>query len=300
MTINEYWHQEEFEDLVSRSLIALYENKMQKECLKVPKFIKPNDKDILQLRNIGAYFAPNDRAIMRDEIDLINDGLPKEAAWAYNPLDCGQGKQKKDLLKGEYFRLGYLRLLDKAPPGILNINGLKYFGNHKIYKFLSFSATQHDGMHLMKSYTSIDKNGQIYDTYARNGDGKLTTVAHGSMETDDSQEPIISDIGWTSAIVGFYQDRRHLWNVTANEGIAKATFSVYPEEIKSLFYAREMPMTETGRKRPILHWVAAHQRRLKKGIDVDIEKHLRGINEFIYQGTKFSITRPIKMKKDHQ
>jgi hypothetical protein len=292
--LNEYWEQEEFEDLVSRALIALYENKMQKECLKVPKFIKPNDKDITQLRNIGAYFAPNDRCIMGHEIDLINDGLPKEASWAYNPLECGSGKQKKDLLKGEYFRLGYLRLIDKAPTGILNIKGLKYFGKHKIYKFLSFSATEMNGMHLMKSYTSIDEEGQIYDTYARKQDGTLQTVAHGSMDIDEDKESIISDIGWTSAVVGFYQDRRHLWNVTANEGIAKATFGVYPEEIKSLFYAREMPMTETGRKRPILHWVAAHNRRLKNGIDIDIEKHLRGINEFVYQGTKFIITRPIK------
>jgi hypothetical protein len=97
-----------------------------------------------------------------------------------------------------------------------------------------------------------------------------------------------------SSVIQFWQDRRYLWNVTAKEGIAKATFSVYPEQVKSLFYARDMPMTETGRKRPILHWVAAHNRRLKNGIDVDIDKHLRGINEFVYQGTKFVISRPLK------
>ena len=38
---NMYWNEEEFEDLVSRSLVSLYENKINKICRKVPKFIKP-------------------------------------------------------------------------------------------------------------------------------------------------------------------------------------------------------------------------------------------------------------------
>lgn len=291
-----YWETDNFEDLVSRSLIAMYEKNIHKECLKVPKFIKPNEKDILHIKNFGGYFAPDDRCVFMHEVDIINDGLPKEACWAYNPTECYQGGQKKDLIKSEYFRLGYLRLVDKAPPGILNINGLKYFGKHKIYKFLSFSATQDKGIHLMKSYVSVDEKGGVYDTYARRQDGKLIITAHGSHNVEN--ESIISDIGWTTSVIGFYQDRKYLWNVSANEGIAKATFGVYPEQIKSLFYSREMPMTETGRKRPILHWVAAHQRRIKNGIEVDIEKHLRGTNEFVYNGTKFTITQPLKKIKN--
>lgn len=292
MIQNEYWKREEFEDLVARGLISMYENKIQKECFKVPSFIKPNEKDIIQLKSMGAYFPPNDRIVHTHEVDVINDGFPKEASFAYDPTEDYKSRKKKDLLKGEYFRLGYLRLIDKAPPGILNFKGLKYFGGHKVYKFLSFSACHETDVHIMKSYVSINQNGKVYDTFARKQDGKLQTVAHGSIDLDN--ESITSDIGWTTSTIGFYQDRRYLWNVTANEGIAKATFGVYPEQIKSLFYSRELPMTETGRKRPILHWVAAHQRRLKNGIDIDIEKHLRGINEFFYQGTKFVISRPMK------
>jgi hypothetical protein len=290
-----YWQKDEFEDLVARSLIAMYEKDMYKECIKVPKFIRPNEKDILQIRNFGAYFPPQDRDIFYGEIDMINDGLPKEASWAYNPDKSFNQEKKDDLIDDEYFRLGYLRLIDQPPPSILNHKGLKYFGKHKIYKFLSFSATGVGGIHLMKSYVSVDEKGHIYDTFARRNDGKLIITAHGTIKSDsETTETFISDIGWTSAVVGFYQDRRYLWNVTANEGKAKAMFGVYPEQVKSLFYARELPMTETGRKRPILHWVNAHQRRIKKGIDIDIEKYLRGINEFVYQGTKFIISRPIK------
>lgn len=153
-------------------------------------------------------------------------------------------------------------------------------------------ATGKNGSHVMKSYVYIDDKGGIYDTYARRHDGELITTAHGTFNSTGD----VSDIGWASAIIGFYQDRRHLWNVVANEGKAKATFGVHPEQIKSLFYARDLPMTETGRKRPILHWVNAHKRRIEKGYEVDIDKHLRGINEFVYQGTKFTITQPFKLK----
>lgn len=302
-----YWETEEFEDLISRSLIAMYEKSIHKKCYKVPSFIKPTDKDIQQIRNLGAYFTPKDRIVYADyKIDLINDGLPTEAAWSFDPTDSyefsenimgnyGAQKERIDLIEGEYFRLAYLRFAGNPPAAILNKNGLKYSSKYKIYKILYFSPTQNKGVSLRKSYISIDEEGKIYDTYARKEDGKLQIIAHGTISSEqDPNKMIESDIGWVSAIIGFYQDRRYLWNVTANEGYAKATFGVYPEQIKSLFYARQLPLTETGRKRPILHWVNAHSRRIKEGIDVDIEKHLRGINEFVYKGTKFSITRPIK------
>ena len=289
---NMYWNEEEFEDLVSRSLVSLYENKINKICRKVPKFIKPTDKDIENIRQLGVYFPPNDREILyTDQIDLINDGLPKEAIWSYNPLENFYAPQKTDLLNGEYFRLGYIRKIQNIPPGILNKNGFKYFANQHIYKMLHFSATENNGFHLMKSYVTIDQTGKIHDTYARTNDGKLFITAHGCMHDSN----VITEIGWTAAIIGFYQDKKYLWNVTANEGYAKATFGVYPEEIKSLFYARSLPLTAMGRKRPILHWVAAHRRRLKSGIEIDIDKHLRGINDFVFNGTKFSITQPTKL-----
>lgn len=287
-----FWGKEEFEDLVARSLIAMYENKIFKECKAVPPFIRPSDKDISQLREFGSYFAPSDRImVMGNEIDVINDGFQKEASWAMRP----QFKEDEEMPSNEYFRLGHLKLLGQAPPGILNHKKLKYFGDHKIYKLIYFSTTECNRIHIQKSYVTIDPKGLIYDTYARKQNGEAIILAAGTM---GREEKIQSDVGWAAGIFGFYSDRKYLWNVTAKEHSAKATFGVYPEQIKSLFYAREMPMTETGRKRPILHWVAAHNRRIKNGIDVDIEKHLRGINEFVFQGTKFEITRPIKGKNN--
>ena len=61
------------------------------------------------------------------------------------------------------------------------------------------------------------------------------------------------------------------------------------EQIKSLLYARSLPVTATGRKRPILHLVAAHRRRIKEGVDIDIGEFLRGVKKVEMGGTVFTV-----------
>lgn len=104
---------------------------------------------------------------------------------------------------------------------------------------------------------------------------------------------------FSSIAVNLWCDRKYLWQVnTSSETLGSIetplTMGVSPDHIKSLFYARTLPVTESGRRRPILHWVRAHQRRLKDGIDIDIEKHLRGIEEFSMGGFDWSIINPRK------
>jgi hypothetical protein len=89
-------------------------------------------------------------------------------------------------------------------------------------------------------------------------------------------------------------DRRFCWEITADEGVGrgKASIGCTAEEVKSMLYARQLPITATGRKRPILHLVAAHRRRMNEGHDIDIEPFLRGVREVIMDGTKFSVRGP--------
>jgi hypothetical protein len=89
-------------------------------------------------------------------------------------------------------------------------------------------------------------------------------------------------------------DRRFCWEITADEGVGsgKASIGCTAEEVKSLLYARQLPVTATGRKRPILHLVAAHRRRMKEGHEIDIEPFLRGVREVVMDGTKFSVRGP--------
>ena len=95
-------------------------------------------------------------------------------------------------------------------------------------------------------------------------------------------------------------DFRHLWVVHTSEIVmggrlrTPLRLGVTADMVRSLFYARTLPTTESGRRRPILHWVRAHQRRLKLGIDIDIGKHLRGISSFEMDGFEFAITQPVK------
>ena len=106
--------------------------------------------------------------------------------------------------------------------------------------------------------------------------------------------------------INLLADRLFIWNIETRESNpdfgfpAIVTFGIEPEMVKSLVYARSLPMTESGRKRPILHWVRAHQRRMKDGIEIDIEKFLRGVTGFNMGGLEFGITRPIKAPKKPQ
>jgi hypothetical protein len=285
---NTYWEKEEFEDLVIRSLMSLYETKIMKKCFKVPSFIRPSEKDIKEIRSFGCYFPANDRLHLLGDYDLKNDGITKKACLGWDPIDFDYKEKNLD----SYFRICHVKLINNIPSGILSYKKIKYFNNQKIYKIIYFDATNKNGIWIQKSYVTMNEEGTFNITYGRHqDDGRLLSLSFG----ESKEFNIPTDIGYATAVLSFQADTRYLWNVTAKEGIAKATFCVYPEQIKSLFYSREMPLTETGRKRPILHWVAAHQRRIKNGIDIDIEKHLRGITEFTYQGTKFTITRPIKM-----
>ena len=226
---------------------------------------------------------------MRGEVDLINDGLPKIAMRTDKPFSHGAKKREDYHLKTEYLRSWYIIKLNELPkPFLSKEKGV-------VYKQIVFQATANEKVWIQKSYVVVNEHGAILDCYVLHPQTREEIyLPIGRFEIPDSDEILVTDMLGVSLTIGLYEDRKYLWNVTAKESSAKATFGVYPEQIKSLFYARELPMTETGRKRPILHWVAAHNRRIKSGIDIDIEKHLRGVNEFVYQGTKFSITRPLK------
>lgn len=94
-------------------------------------------------------------------------------------------------------------------------------------------------------------------------------------------------------------DMKNMWVVETKEKIigemdTPLRLGVDSEIVKSLFYARSAPISESGRRRPILHWVRSHQRRLKEGIDIDVLKHLRGITDFEMDGFPFRIMNPLK------
>ena len=93
-------------------------------------------------------------------------------------------------------------------------------------------------------------------------------------------------------------DLRHQWTIKTPLEDTSVTVGAYAENVKSLLYARSLPMTATGRKRPILHAVNAHRRRLKSGIEIDITPFLRGTHTVEMGGSVFQVSAPARLVED--
>lgn len=298
-----YWETEEFEDLVTRGLIGLYETKVKKD-KKGPKCNRFNEEYLMKLRRRGCYFPSHDRVVCLEfvddteeakvsktqNIDVLNEGLPPYAMWSSDA--CGS------INKDDYLWTFYMERVPSLP------SPFKMPRKGTIYRCMQvFYGQKVEGC---GTFIVIDKDGVVESCYVPvqypdRVTGRVIQLQHRPRMTDfDKDEPsraLDYYVSYATTAIQIFQDRRFLWNVTAKEGNAKATFTVYPEQIKSLFYSRDLPMTDTGRKRPILHWVQSHQRRMKAGTDVDIEKYLRGTNEFVFNNTKYEITNPVKKVK---
>lgn len=267
---DKWWDSDKFEYSVSAALCAVFEDSIR--VIDPPKsgkwelatnLVVPTSQDLRDLRRIGPYFPPGDRLIMKSVYWHDLDGLPELASFAYIPT-----VHDGDIVNG-YVNIGVARKVRAAPAG----SKLPPGRNVAIYRLTNYMPQNEGGIEGVSGYFCVKSNGSI----------------RGCLATGDKNQ---STRG--CAVLSYFADRRVLWNVTAKEHEAHATFGVHEEQIKSLFYARDLPLSGTGRKRPILHWVAAHQRRMKSGTEVDIEKHLRGISGFEMNGTRFEITRPFK------
>lgn len=63
-------------------------------------------------------------------------------------------------------------------------------------------------------------------------------------------------------------------------------FPVPLDAYKDVFALRDAPMTPSGRRRAIVHWVAGHIRRSTNGNDHKVARHTRGVEEFTIDGLR--------------
>ena len=305
-----YWETDEFEDLVTRSLIGMYESKIKKN--KGEKSCQFTPEMLQRIRMLGCYFPSNDRIISISQNDngqaaaiqefqIECDGRPYQGIVCSNPSNGCDANDQESMRFGSYLEITYFERLKEFPkPNKCDVNGRKYrliniwYRNDRIEGICNYFVMTPDGK-IVSSYRIVQDYDPITGrcNFLRKDEAWLkardTTGDYWGCEDKVS---LLANV-----TLQFYQDRKYLWNVLAKEGIAKATFAVHPEQVKSLFYSRELPMTDSGRKRPILHWVKAHQRRMKEGIEFDVKDHLRGTSEFVYNGTKFEIINPFKERK---
>jgi hypothetical protein len=271
---------EHLSDLAYRAFLTLMAKQYmsgQAGCLE------PLDRDLAYLLIEGVYAPCVRRITYTRHVDQHVDGLPDHAA-VFNISDC----DKNDCT------IEQVRRVDRFPPKVAAVvPGIKY--KHVCWhrdltacrRERRYNTNCNDVLSGYDGYCTVAANDRVHHAVIHRPYGAHSVRAN-ALHTV-----------WPVLVLNAWADRRYLWQVRTSDHVMKftatpLTLGVGEEHVKSLFYARTLPVTETGRKRPILHWVQAHARRLREGIEVDVRKHLRGITEFEMDGLKFEIISPDK------
>jgi hypothetical protein len=177
----------------------------------------------------------------------------------------------------------------------------QYWHKRKDGTLYEMLATHADsaGIHGERRFFTVTGRGEVVactQKIASNTHGTSYGMASGIVAPDEAW---LQETGtWASVALQLLADRRHCWSITAQEKTARAHLGCMTEEVKSLLYARSLPLTATGRKRPILHLVEAHKRRMRNGTDVDVTTFLRGEQVVEIAGTIFRVNPPAKLQPE--
>jgi len=284
------WGDDEFQYNVEMTLDALKPGRPKPAMKGLTKEQRVGKAEWRKMRGLGAFFPPEDRYYLLPELpnlDILNEDVPVSAVTvsqhrSHKKGYIGNGAECR--IQG-VFRHSKLTQNHKGPAGI----PLQFAD---VYRWA-------DGtLKGVCDWFILDPiSGNIYDTKHRVNRGfndkhfeAAQLADHGKALDGELDAP-----HHVHLVLQIANDRQYMWNVQAeDEDGSKVQFGVYGPQIQSLFYARDLPTTETGRKRPILHWCSAHQRRLRNGITLDVAEHLRGTTDFNMNGTNFKITNPTK------
>lgn len=291
----DYWSTKQFEDELAVALISMFETKI---ISKHVKGLKIKDKDFRRYKSKGVYIPSNSRVFLMPEdsdscgqgfFDTRNDNLPNFSFTCFSNLDGSLGS------KAINFEANYkncssvllgVRRVDSLPKGWTRR------GKGQLYEHCLF-VIQNKGIDGEKHYITVDKEGNVLacDFHLFSRPNIYGQRQHLCYEQDEPE--ILSQRAWTASYLMQQEaDKRFCWSISAEESGAKVELGCMQEEVKSLLYARTAPITETGRKRPILHLVESHKRRIKNGTDIDITPFLRGTQKIEMQGTVFTVRAP--------
>lgn len=291
MTIKEdYWADDEFEDTVARALIACFESKVKKNRGAAPADRLTPDRVNL-FRGEGPYIPGPSRIFLGPDghktwtFDLVNDRLPVKGAYA-SPLS----KEKAMAEPNAYLAIHFVR----------QATALGHCWHKRksgtLFEMLTMQA-ENDGIQGERRYFTVTKNGEVAACTQKLASSRWKSGERvGTIEPDEKWLEDTAACG--SLVLQALADRAHCWTITAQEKAAKAHLGCMQEEVKSLLYARSLPMSATGRKRPILHLVEAHKRRMRSGIDIDIASFLRGQQTVEIGGTVFKVNPPARLQAE--
>ncbi len=288
----ETWGNGEFEHTVATALIAGFETKVKrhKGC---PPADRLTEERIAMVRSFGLYIPSPSRILVAPTdfganwtFDVGVERLPVRGFVAHVTNEL----QKQDR-PGAYLLMNAVRQVQTLG---------KFWHKQKggtLYELLTTDAND-NGINGERRFFTVTAKGEVVSCVQRicTSGGYLPgeparTVGERPRFLQETSE-------WASIALQILADKRHCWAITAQEDVARATLGCMKEEVKSLLYARTLPLSETGRKRPILHLVESHRRRIKNGIDIDITAFLRGQQVVEIGGTVFTVNPPQTLRPE--
>ena len=275
-----YWNPDEFEDLLTRGMISLFESKFIRNRGANPS-TRLDESIFKKVKKFGLWIYSPDRQIIFpvDEdgnLEIMPMEIVNKASMCFgekSPFYCTSVYVEKEL-----------KPLPKT---------FKRTGGGQLYSIIELLAHEKGGITGNKFFFSVDKNGKAFPCLEEVTTGRLNRIGIPHETMSENYNFYFEKCRTALGVMQFQSDSQYTWTISAIEDGNHVHIGCLESEVKSLTYARSMPLTATGRKRPILHFVSAHKRRIQSGIDIDISEYLRGITRFEMNGTLFEVKPPV-------
>lgn len=274
------WDSDIFEDQVATSVIGLFERPSHIERSNFPT---ASLAEVEAIRKRGVFVQHPNRMVFDDELDApieeIYDGHFVEAQSVSK-----QRPQIEGFVNTTYASYTSIRRAHSPKDGFYAV------ASGDTYCFIALHATDDGRLEAAKQYFTA-RQKIISPCAIDNGKVKRSNYSYRPAVLDGKSlaESVLTRV---TMLLNTMADRKHQWSIQANDSQVGVELQCYHEEVKSLLYARSLPMTATGRKRPVLHLVAAHRRRVKEGIEIDISQFLRGVRKVEMGNAMFEVKPP--------
>lgn len=277
------WTTDSFEDMVTRAFIAVYERKINPHFSSKGNIYGFFPEDVASIRKIGLTVPAPDRVFWRpgDASDIDFVGCPSACALVLGATDGKSwGVEDGDELKS-YCRINAFSRLDRLPPF------MKRKASGEPYRFSMMHPQESEDMIAYKQYVTVDKSkGRSFICSPSWWDKDPRPVSKGELINNVKTE------FETLMMLQFATDMKYQWTIQAVDSETSVTVGCTTENVKSVLYARSLPVAPSGRKRPILHLVHAHKRRVALGTEISIADFLRGTKEIQMNGMKYVVRAP--------
>lgn len=264
------WSSERFESQITAATIALYETEVDREsatCNHVHKFTVA---ELGQMQQRGILIPAPGRIVIDGPMSILK--WPDSGCVG---LGANYNKPGEDLMES-YCNLYYFRRINRLP----GHSAMTAIGTP--YQLLRAWPQDKGPVIGITDYLTVNHRTGVVSVTKRPWD-------KGRADLPDVVRAQTSSLSFA---IQYTEDARHTWSITAHNSVSKVSVGAYPECVKSLLYARSLPMTPSGRKRPILHLVSAHQRRMKSGIDIDVRQFLRGVMQVTMDDVRYTVQAP--------